>query len=113
MKLKSLGVLHENCAYCEIDGKYVVAGYEDDTDVFIEVKESYIESVNSEEWNPSWESIKPLDKDEITSLFLIYEDATEEIRVPFKNVSPNGSYNYNSHSTEYHIGDSIIINWEK
>lgn len=116
MKLKSLGITHANCAYCEIDGKYIVEGYSKEDiqgrhEVFIKVLDNY-EISNKDSWYPKWESMAALDKDEITSLHLNYdEEHSREIRVPFKNVNSNGAFCENAFSTVKQIGGTIEILW--
>lgn len=117
MKLKALGIIHENCAYCEIDGKYVVEGC-NKRDIFgneeisIKVLDSY-EISNTDDWHPKWEYIRPLDKDEITSLHLIYDDQTVRVRVPFNDLSRSGAYCLNEYSTEKHNDGTIEILWSR
>lgn len=109
--IKMLTVTHVNCYNATINNTDFISFFEDDSIIKITLKNDY----HYEDFGcPRWESIKPFDKDEITSIYLEFQNGeSKNISIPFKDISSNGALCINEQSESYEDEYSITIEWKK
>lgn len=109
--IKSLTVVHANCYSAKFENEDIISFFEDDSTIKVALKNDYqCESSGL----LRWKSIEPFDKDEITGIYLEFQNGeSKKLLVPFKNVSSNGALCINEKSEVFEDENSITIEWQK